>query len=94
MSDEERTAHSERISGEGHPQWKGDAAGYNTVHRWRHRNRPKSGVCDTCGAEGRTDWANVSGEYRRDDETDWLELCRSCHSLSDRANPKRPIGVK
>lgn len=94
LSDQARQALSEVVAGAQHPQWKGDAASYSAVHRWRSRNCLKSGVCDQCGVTGkRTDWANVSGEYRREDESDWLELCRSCHYRRDRANPKRKVAA-
>jgi hypothetical protein len=70
-------------------QWKGDDCSYQALHQWLRREFPKNGVCERCGAERVTDYANVSGEYRRD-RSDYLELCRSCHGREDRANPKRP----
>lgn len=64
------------------PLWKGSDAGYMALHNWIRRHKPKSGSCSDCGAEGRTDWANVSGEYRRDLD-DYRELCRPCHRRFD-----------
>lgn len=55
---------------------------YNTVHQWRKRNYPKSGICEHCKVATVTQWANVSGKYLRDD-ADWLELCIPCHEKYD-----------
>jgi len=67
---------------EKHPLWKGEAAGYSAIHVWVRNNYVKQGRCETCGKEGRTEWANVSGEYKRVRE-DWIELCRPCHVQRD-----------
>lgn len=85
-SDEHRAAigaASSKRLGERNPRWQGDAASYNAVHRWRQRNCPKTGVCAHCNKRRKTHWANISGEYRRDDESDWLELCVECHNRFD-----------
>jgi hypothetical protein len=77
----------------GRPLHPDDAASYNTKHVWRLRNRPKTGKCGSCGrlvgtARGTgTDWANISGQYRRRDEDDWRELCRPCHVKFDELSP-------
>ena len=79
--------HNQRLNvGERHQHWKGDAVGYMGVHNWLRRHKPKAGACSNCGRVGRTDWANISGEYRRDFD-DYLELCRSCHIRADRGSP-------
>lgn len=79
----------ERV-GAAHPAWKGDKVSYKQLHQWLERHRPKTGRCSRCGATpNRTEWANLSGEYRRDLE-DYIELCVSCHRREDRARPKRP----
>jgi hypothetical protein len=70
-------------------RWRGDEAGYGAKHGWRVRNRPKAGFCADCGAEDKTEWANISGEYRREDESDWIELCLSCHRRRDALHPVR-----
>lgn len=72
---------------EEHPMWKGDEASYSALHYWVARNKERTGVCYLCGAEAgvdcdRTEFANISGEYRRDVE-DYLELCRKCHKRFD-----------
>lgn len=55
-------------------------AGYSAIHVWMLKHHAKSGVCESCGKVGKTDWDNISGEYRRD-RSDFRELCRSCHRL-------------
>lgn len=66
-----------------HPQWKGENIAYSTLHRWLARVAVKTGACSVCGRSDRsTDWANLSGEYRRD-AADFVEMCRSCHRRFD-----------
>jgi hypothetical protein len=62
--------------------WKGDAVGYSGIHRWLYINFIKLGYCAFCEKEGLTEWANISGEYRRDIE-DFIELCSTCHGKFD-----------
>jgi len=71
-------------AGEANHQWAGDKAGYMAVHAWVRKHFPKTG-CQHCGATDRkTQWANISGEYRRDRD-DWIELCVPCHKKYDLA---------
>lgn len=55
---------------------------YMAVHHWvkYHLGTPK--LCDACGSTTakRYDWANISGEYKRD-LSDWRRLCRFCHVM-------------
>lgn len=73
--------------------WKGDDVGYVGLHDWMSKNKPRTGICEHCGdvptVRGRTvgtEFANVSGEYRRD-ITDFIELCIPCHRKFD--SPRR-----
>jgi hypothetical protein len=59
-----------------------DGPWYSAIHKWLSRNRPKTGTCQDCGVEGRTEFANVSGEYRRSMD-DYVEVCRPCHRKRD-----------
>lgn len=69
--------------GEHNPHWKGADVGYAALHRWIARHKKKNGKCSQCGAvKGRTDWANISGEYKRELD-DYVELCVSCHRRFD-----------
>jgi hypothetical protein len=59
--------------------WRGDEVGYHGLHIWVEAHKPRTGVCNACGAtDRRTENANISGEYRRDVE-DFIELCIPCH---------------
>lgn len=69
--------------GERNGNWKGAEVGYQALHRWVRRWGTKLGICFHCReAKKQTEWANISGEYRRD-LSDYIELCRSCHKLYD-----------
>jgi hypothetical protein len=75
-----------KYSGERHPRWLGEAVDYKQLHKWINRKLVRVGRCAACGAapparaDGRsgTDWANISGAYRRD-LADWRELCHPCN---------------
>ena len=84
FTDEHRANIGAAKRGSRSPVWKGDAAGYMAKHHWMRRHFEKQGVCEECGRVGKTDWANLSGEYRRDRE-DYAEMCRSCHFRRDYA---------
>lgn len=57
---------------------------YSGVHAWVRRTLGTPSTCENCSVtSGITfDWANLSGEYLRD-ESDWARLCRRCHFLMD-----------
>lgn len=65
-------------------KWAGDKVGYFALHDWVSRvlGRPKQ--CENCGTTKHTryEWANISGEYKRD-TSDWARLCKMCHFLID-----------
>ena len=71
------------IRDEKHPQWKGDDVSYTGLHQWVSRKRGKAIWCTFCGSCINVQWANISGEYKRD-LRDWLELCAKCHANFDR----------
>lgn len=69
-----------------HHFWKGDDAGYRAKHIWVETRLGKPDYCEHCK---RTDlphrnynWANISGEYKRD-LLDWIRLCKKCHEKYD-----------
>lgn len=79
--------HNQRLNkGERHQHWKGAEASYMAIHNWIRREKPKTGECVLCGKTGKTDWANISGEYLRN-LGDYRELCRSCHMKLDKGSP-------
>lgn len=72
--------------------WQGENASYNAKHRWLQRNRQKPKECQFCGEIKRLHWANISGNYLRDDINDWVAICSRCHSKYDNNYP--PIQTK
>jgi hypothetical protein len=88
--------HRQRISdalrgqfvGPAHPGWKGEKVSYSGLHAWVATHKTKTGVCEDCGqyvgtnGPRGTQWANISGDYRRDLD-DFRELCVLCHRRFD-----------
>ena len=72
------------IRGANHHLWKADSVSYHAIHKWVIRYLGQPNECENCGTTDAAafDWANISGEYRRD-LSDWARLCRSCHHLID-----------
>lgn len=72
--------------GELNHRWKGDKAEpYQKVHRWIRNSFGKPNKCenDVRHIDSKVyDWANISGHYLYD-ISDWVQLCRRCHSLID-----------
>lgn len=64
--------------------WKGDEVGYYGLHKWVQGKLGKPSKCEFCGTteSNRYEWANKSGEYKRD-LTDWIRLCKHCHNEYD-----------
>lgn len=70
-------------NGEGCWNWKGDNVGYFALHSWIRHHFKKPSQCEECGRENvPLDWANVSGQYKRE-RSDFKALCRSCHWKKD-----------
>ncbi len=68
--------------GENHYAWAGSKVSYKPLHEWVRKNYLKTDTCEKCGKRSNLESANVSGEYKRD-RSDWLFLCKSCHSKMD-----------
>lgn len=72
--------------------WKGDNACYSSKHKWIQKHWTKTGTCEDCKTVtkpfGRrkygTEWANLDGNYNRDDRSTWRELCIKCHRKLDK----------
>lgn len=56
---------------------------YNTIHQWLLRHYVKTGICETCKKEIKTEWSNKTGNYDRYNRLEWQELCHQCHHLYD-----------
>lgn len=72
-------------SGENNPCWKGNEAGYESLHRRVETLYGKPRRCEVCGSQNDPktiyDWANLTGKY--EDPNDYKRMCRSCHSKYD-----------
>lgn len=75
---------SEDVKRENNPNWRGDGVGYFALHDWVYRTLGRPMQCENCGSTDhkRYEWANLSGEYKRD-TSDWARLCKMCHHLMD-----------
>jgi hypothetical protein len=87
------------LRGEKHFGWKGDKAGYSSMHDWVRLRFPCPENCQKCGRknykihhvpsngkEYDTNYlhlSNKSGQYTRSLE-DWWYVCPKCHSALDR----------
>ena len=85
QSTETKNKIRESLKGEKHFNWHGNNIKYRTLHAWVARWRGKPSICEMCGttSDKRFEWANKSGEYKRD-LSDWLRLCNKCHKKYDR----------
>lgn len=81
-----------KYTGEENVSWKGDAVGYQALHYWVARQLGQPLVCENCDGLGRSryEWANISGEYKRD-VSDWVRLCSNCHHLLDNQGKKSSL---
>ena len=77
------------ISGENHYAWKGEEVGYVALHEWVERNLGRPAKCEFCKTidAKKFEWANKSGEYKRD-LSDWVRLCTMCHNKYDDTGEK------
>lgn len=63
--------------------YKGENVSYSGLHHWvkYHLGSPKDKLCTQCNKQAE-EWANVSGEYKRD-LLDWQPMCVKCHRAKD-----------
>jgi hypothetical protein len=64
--------------------WKGDKVGYSALHHWVTRKKGKATVCSACSSCKNVQWANISGEYKRD-VNDYKALCYKHHREYDKS---------
>lgn len=71
-------------TGSENSNWKGDDVGYTALHDWVRRWLGTPSFCEQCKTteSKKFEWANISGEYKRD-VTDWKRLCKKCHVAFD-----------
>jgi hypothetical protein len=86
--------------GSSNPRWKGDDAGYYTVHHRLSRYRGRPSRCDHCGHSDpdaayhwALDWSRQPTTTTEDglpystDLNDYVRLCVPCHKRMDLAQP-------
>ena len=84
-SDEHRANHKAALQsfrGDNHWNWKGDLAGYKSIHEWLRTNWGVPDKCERCESTKNVVWANKRNRYIRVRE-EWLWLCGSCHKRHD-----------
>jgi hypothetical protein len=69
-------------------KFKGTSSEYTSLHNRIRVQIPKPTKCQFCRKVRRLDLANKSQKYK-DDITDWLYLCRTCHRRWDSYKYKR-----
>ncbi len=72
--------------GKKHRLWKGDKVGYIAIHAWINRTVKKEKCCE-CGSIENLDYANISGEYKRN-ISDWQVMCKKHHHIFDNVYEK------
>ena len=60
-----------------------NSAEYNNLHRWNLRHWKKTGICELCNLEKKTQWSNKTNRYLKGVRSDWQELCAVCHHKYD-----------
>lgn len=78
FSKETRLKMSIAQRGENNANWKTGELKYSTVHKWIVRTCGRADHCVNGHKAKKYDWANKTGEYKRD-INDWHQLCRSCN---------------
>ncbi len=86
-----------KLSEAGKKTYKGELAGYTAIHKFIYAYHGKAMKCENVECvypriatgnrkmmqkPSRYEWANISGEYKRD-ISDWMQLCPSCHRKRD-----------
>lgn len=78
---------SEKTLGEKNVNWKGDKVDYFCLHKWISYHLGPAKKCEFCGSEKNVEWANKSGEYKRE-FSDFIQLCKKCHCEFDNVKMK------
>lgn len=74
------------LKNEKHPQWRGDEASYISIHTWLNRNFGKASQCENklCTKRSKTmEWAKLKGKKYTHCRENFVQLCKSCHTLYD-----------
>jgi hypothetical protein len=65
--------------------WKGNKAGYTSIHMWVKLHKGKPYYCEICGTNEKRkyNWANIDHKYKRILK-DYISLCIPCHYKYDK----------
>ena len=87
--DDHRGDRLPHLKGEYSPRWAGNKITYSGVHKWIASKLGKPNFCEICSSTTakRYEWANLSGEYKRD-LLDWKRVCCKCHKAMDNVSRK------
>jgi len=69
---------------------KGASLQSQAVHQWLSRWYPKTGICEHCGAKGKTHYASINEHQYTRERSDYKELCPACHLKLDYGDGQRP----
>jgi hypothetical protein len=91
----EARARMSAICGQQRYNWKGDAVGRSAAHDWINRHYPRTGVCESCGVEGKTHYAFTKHPERHTrNRDDYRELCPKCHLIYDEETTQRAAKMR
>lgn len=71
---------------EKHGQWKGDKAGYQSIHIWIRSNYGRANMCESLACNHKSvnfEWALIKGKTYIHNRKNFMMLCRSCHHKYD-----------
>jgi hypothetical protein len=79
-----------RLIGKNNTNWRGDKAGYATIHSWLYRQVGKATFCSFNKEHkaSRYEWASKSRKALRD-VSDYMPLCPSCHHKYDYTSERK-----
>lgn len=80
------------LKGDKNYGWLGDKVSYKGLHKWVEvqLGKSKNYVCQHCKGKSKSikmNWANLDHKYSRD-LSQWVPLCKICHSQYDQTNFK------
>ncbi len=99
LSKEWRDNISKANSGEKSYLWKGNKAGYSSIHKYIRKHFGNPQLCEQCGVAGSRpngkwtiQWANKDGQYLRQIEN-WIGLCTRCHYKQEKSVTHKRISI-
>lgn len=72
------------------PRWKGDSAGYSSMHKWFRKYSGVEKICIICSSKNNLQVANIYHTYKRIKE-DYRFFCAKCHAKYDKSRGLRYV---